>query len=583
MDNSFSFASTATRLQQSGTGTCSPIPAESPLRVAPLIKEVVRAAAIHLMSETGLLRKKVESTAPCFAIRTRNFADLSLMTDALPREIWDLVSGMLATEDIQVLFSTCTIMKACLEKQIDKAEQQYAQSAKKILNITKDDALTNKQVTQKLTQYLDRQTFVKIPLSKAKREPNILAAIGQNKLIKLLHIDARNLDSKISGRIVGLSLCNLGNTLIELDISDNNSPYFDLLSWFYTVSESNWVSSLKLDRTTLGNVDLSTTFFKMLFSPTCRIRNLSLAGTGRYGCLSDFSMSMLAYGLMFNQPARLETLDISSTPAEPGLARYPKGAGLSLCPRDNSNLDPMSFEAFSRKALKNDKKSGLHLIIKALKKNTTLTALNLSNCHLGEKMTKTVADSLQKNMTLRKLHLGNNAINDEGIKALAKAVARHPSLEFLSLASNDSVTRKGWIDFFSVLTGNTGLRHLNLDFCAIGDNGAAALAAMLKENSTAKELILSNNQITVKGMAALAKSLDGHSSIRLLDLGGNQLPLEHVSILEHLVTGGIRVRVSTGIQYRATKANGRSSGTPHDLNKNADVIENEDVWLETSA
>ncbi len=198
-------------------------------------------------------------------------------------------------------------------------------------------------------------------------------------------------------------------------------------------------------------------------------------------------------------------------------------------------------------------------------------------------MTKTVADSLQKNMTLRKLHLGNNAINDEGIKALAKAVARHPSLEFLSLASNDSVTRKGWIDFFSVLTGNTGLRHLNLDFCAIGDNGAAALAAMLKENSTAKELILSNNQITVKGMAALAKSLDGHSSIRLLDLGGNQLPLEHVSILEHLVTGGIRVRVSTGIQYRATKANGRSSGTPHDLNKNADVIENEDVWLETSA
>jgi hypothetical protein len=584
MDNSLSFASAATRLQQSGTGTCSPIPAESPLRVAPLIREVVRAAANHLMSETGLLRKKVESTAPCFAIRTRNFADLSLMTDALPREVWDLVSGMLATEDIQVLFSTCTMMKACLEKHIDNAERQYEKSAKKILDITKNDAFTDKQVKQKLTQYLERHDFVKISLSKAKRRPDILAVLGQNKSIKLLHIDARNLDSIISGINVGLSFCKLSGTLIELDVSDNeNWSTYDLVKFFYNVSESNWVSSLKLDRTPLKNASLSANFFKMLFSPTCRIRNLGLAGTGRHGCLSDFTMSLLAYGLMFNQPARLETLDISSTPAKPSPARYPKGAGLALCPPDNSNLDPVSFEAFSRKALKNDKKSGVQLIIKSLKNNTTLKAINLSDCHLGEKMTKIVADSLHKNMTLRKLHLGNNAINDEGIKALAKAIAQHPSLEFLSLASNDNITENGWSVFFAALSGNTGLRHLNLDFCAIGDNGAAALAAMLKKNGTAKELILSNNQITVEGMAALARSLDGHSSIRLLDLAGNHIPLEHVSILEHLVTGGIRVRVNTGIQYRVAKANGTSSGTPHDLNKNADVIEHEDVWLETSA
>jgi hypothetical protein len=94
---------------------------------------------------------------------------------------------------------------------------------------------------------------------------------------------------------------------------------------------------------------------------------------------------------------------------------------------------------------------------------------------------------------------------------------------------------------------------------------------------------LSNNQITVEGMTALARSLDGHSSVRLLDLAGNQLSLVHVSILEHLVTGGIRVRVNTGIQYRAAKANGTSSGTPHGLNKHAAVIEHEDVWLETSS
>lgn len=97
-----------------------------------------------------------------------------------------------------------------------------------------------------------------------------------------------------------------------------------------------------------------------------------------------------------------------------------------------------------------------------------------------------------------------------------------------------------------------------------------------------KELILSNNQITVEGMTTLAKSLDRHPSISLLDLAGNHIPLKHVSMLEHLVTGGIQVRVNTGIQYKAAKANGTSLGRLHELHRNADVIEHDDVWLEPS-
>jgi hypothetical protein len=554
MDNSFSFANTAMRLQQSGTGTYSTIPSESPLRVAPLIREVVQAAANRLMSETGLLRKKVESTAPCFAIRTRNFADLSLMMDALPREIWDLVSGMLATEDIQVLFSTCTVMKACLEKYIDKAEQQYAKSAEKIRDITKDDASTDERVKRKLTRYFERHDFVKIALSKAKRKSDILVALGQNKSIKLLHIDARNVDSEITGRSVGLSFCKLRDATIELDISDNNAwSHLDLLAVFSNVSESNRVSSLTLDRNDLRDVQLGTNFFRMLFSPTCRISNLSLAGTGLHGCLSDSGMSLLAYGLMFNQPARLETLNLTSTPAKPGLTPYPKGAGLLSYPSYEGNLDPPSFEAFSREALKHDKKSGLQLIIKALKKNTTIKAVNLSNCQIGDQMAKIFAGSLQKNTSLQKLYLGNNTIGNDGIKALGKAIAQNRSLEVLNLHS-----------------------------CTIGDTGAAALAAMLKANGTLKELILSNNPITVKGMTALAKSLNGHVSIRLLELAGNHIPLTHVSILEQLVTSGIRVRVDTGIQYKEANKNGASFGALHELSENADVIEHDDVWLEPS-
>lgn len=88
------------RLQQSKPAAYSAIATESPLRVAPILREVVRAATNQLMFETGLRRKNVGVTAPCFAIRTRDFDDLSLMTGALPREVWDLVSGMLEPEDI---------------------------------------------------------------------------------------------------------------------------------------------------------------------------------------------------------------------------------------------------------------------------------------------------------------------------------------------------------------------------------------------------------------------------------------------------------------------------------------------------
>ena len=62
----------------------------------------------------------------------------------------------------------------------------------------------------------------------------------------------------------------------------------------------------------------------------------------------------------------------------------------------------------------------------------------------------------------------------------------------------------------------------------------------------------------------------------------NHIPLKHVSMLEHLVTGGIHVRVHTGIQYKAAKANGTSLGRLHELHRNADVIEHDDVWLEPS-
>jgi hypothetical protein len=581
MDKSLSRA--AMRLQQSETAAYSGIPAESPLRVAPLIREVIRAATNQLMFETGLLRKNVESTAPCFAIRTRNFADLSLMKDALPREIWDLVFGMLATKDIQRLFSTCTVMKACLEKYVDKAEQQYEKTADKILGITNNHSYTDIQVGRKLAKFWAQHDFIKVSLSGCERKLKLLVSLGENKSIKLLHIEANKIAKHIDGEIFGSSIENLLDARIELDLANNNLwSDNDFKQVFYSVVTSHSVSRINLDANNFKGIERSTAFFHMLFSAGSRISDLSLAGTNTQGCLSDFGMSLLAYGLMFNQPSQLKTINLGNTPIKPGQNPYPKDLNSFIFPSYNGTLNLQLFKEFSRTALKTDEKSGLQLIIEALKKSTSITSINLSNCQLNDKMAKVLAASLQENRTLKKLALGMNVIKSKGIRVLSKAVGQHSSLETLILASNINIDKSGWIDFFSALAGNTSLRQLDLDACLIGDKEASALAAMLQKNRTLEKLILSNNQITVEGMTVLAKSLEGHPSINLLDLAGNYIPFKHLPMLEHLVSDGMQVRVTTDKQYKVAKANGTSLGTLPALNKFGELVKSDDVWLEKS-
>ena len=65
-----------------------------------------------LLSSTGFLRKSVEAGAPCFAIRTSSFDDLSMMCNAVPGEVWELIKSTFSLEDILPLLSTSTEMRA---------------------------------------------------------------------------------------------------------------------------------------------------------------------------------------------------------------------------------------------------------------------------------------------------------------------------------------------------------------------------------------------------------------------------------------------------------------------------------------
>ena len=69
----------------------------------------------------------------------------------------------------------------------------------------------------------------------------------------------------------------------------------------------------------------------------------------------------------------------------------------------------------------------------ALRDNTKLTALNLSNCNLGDGALVKIAESIKHNSTLYDLNLSDNKLQRPGLVAVGKALATNTGLITLNL------------------------------------------------------------------------------------------------------------------------------------------------------
>lgn len=534
MSQSIPSTKPSTSPSQAETHRDSRIPLESPFRRAPLIREIIRPVAGTLLSSTGFLRKSVEAGAPCFAIRTSSFDDLSMMCNALPVEVWELIKSTFSLADILSLLSTSVDMRACVQKHIDKAEKQYGKSAEKILEIEKNDSLNERQARKKLRALLDQQSFVELPLSRCTEKANVLQAIHQNSTIRYLHVEAKNLAPGIDGKRLASSLGQLRHAIINLDISENNhwlDSDFEEICRF--LNSGSLVISLSLGGNHLRTSEKDRMFFPALYSQASRIESIFLAGGKWSGnCLSNFGMAVLAYSLMSQQPRTLKTIDLSNTsnvfyPVEStNDAAYSR---VGQC-EGNAALQQPWFVNYHKWAKNNDKTPGFELIIKALKTNSTITSIDLSSCKIDDRLAKVLAASLRKNKSLQTLSLASNLIGNSGIKMLAKAIWQHPAMKTLNLASNEKIGESGWAEFLGALPDNAALCHLNLSSCMIGDEGAIALARRLKTNRSLRELILPCTSITAEGMVSLADSIKDHPSLKLLDSAGNTVSLAEVSV-----------------------------------------------------
>ncbi|XP_037116564.1 LOW QUALITY PROTEIN: uncharacterized protein LOC119128354 [Syngnathus acus] len=152
----------------------------------------------------------------------------------------------------------------------------------------------------------------------------------------------------------------------------------------------------------------------------------------------------------------------------------------------------------------------------------------LENCNLSKKSCEALASVLSSSRSLSHLDLSWNDLHDDGLEALATGLAKpRCTLQVLRLFCC-KLSKKSCEALASVLSSPGSLRHLDLSWNDLHDDGLEALAAGLaKPQCTLQVLRLVRCEIGTRGCVSLAKALRSNPShLQQLNLGGNDIGKE---------------------------------------------------------
>jgi Ran GTPase-activating protein (RanGAP) involved in mRNA processing and transport len=190
----------------------------------------------------------------------------------------------------------------------------------------------------------------------------------------------------------------------------------------------------------------------------------------------------------------------------------------------NLNLSYCSLEVVSNIAisLRNSSLTELNLdnnafsdngakeLAAALKTNTALETLSLTECDIGKygcsAGASALADALAVNRTLRSLDLYGNPLGEVGAKLLASALPYNRSLRQL-VVSQSGCGDDGAIAFADALLHGSSVIELQIVSCGITNTGAIALAEGAAFNTRLRQLHLSCNMIGKRGCDVINKAL----------------------------------------------------------------------------
>lgn len=149
-------------------------------------------------------------------------------------------------------------------------------------------------------------------------------------------------------------------------------------------------------------------------------------------------------------------------------------------------------------------------VANALKRNTTLKYLDLSENRIGDEGAIAISEALKENISLTGLKLASNRISSDGAKAIADMLTVNKSLRRLWLNSNN-IGSSGAKALASALKRNKSIYDLDLRWDAIGDEGCFAIADMMKVNCSVKILRLDYNFISDNSAKVILKALEDYN------------------------------------------------------------------------
>mmetsp|Transcript_3937 Transcript_3937/g.4537 ORF Transcript_3937/g.4537 Transcript_3937/m.4537 type:complete len:971 (-) Transcript_3937:1477-4389(-) len=171
---------------------------------------------------------------------------------------------------------------------------------------------------------------------------------------------------------------------------------------------------------------------------------------------------------------------------------------------------------------KSSPKTAFKDLLQQLQNHSVVT--KKSKYHVDDIQGEQLSQALKNNRSLVvELNLSDSGLGDDGLACIAEALRGNESLVQLILCGSDSITPAGIVILGECITHNRALTNLNLDFVAVEDSGAHALASALKVNTCLNCLSLSNSDITDIGARSLSSALEVNSTLTHLNLEYNEI------------------------------------------------------------
>lgn len=176
-------------------------------------------------------------------------------------------------------------------------------------------------------------------------------------------------------------------------------------------------------------------------------------------------------------------------------------------------------------------------VMAALKVNSGLRTLDLSYCKLAPQDVALLAEALAANVSLEELNLSHNRLGEAGGRGLAVLLGANTTLRVLGLEYTfpESDNGDSGVAVVPALANNTGVRVLSLCRNHLGKVGVRGVAAILRSNTTLRELDLSHDYSDSRnGLSQeVFAALEGNIGLHTLSLRDCNLRAAHGKMLAH--------------------------------------------------